>query len=126
MIMNLKMKALSSIEESMGVNLYNMVVAKGRQTIEFIEDHVGQVIVKHVNLHVSYLAALAVQIPLGVVQDMVGHQSSNHMMEGFLHHGISVEVGIHAGLDLMASSIVSSHVKGSPGEWHWSACRLQS
>ena len=85
-----------------------------RQTTEFIEDHVGQVIVKHVNLHVSWLAALAVQVPLGVMQDMVGHQGSDHMTEGFLHHGISVEVGIHMGSDLLVPSIVSSCVKGGP------------
>jgi hypothetical protein len=40
-----------------------------------------------VNLHVGWLAAPAVQVPLGMMQDMVGHQGGDHMMKGFLHHG---------------------------------------
>ena len=55
--------------------------------IEFVEDHVGQVSVKHANLHVGRLVALAVQVPLGTMQDMVGHQGGHHVAECFLHHG---------------------------------------
>jgi hypothetical protein len=46
----------------------HLVVAKGRQTMEFVEDHVGQVIVKHADLHVSWLATLAMQVPLGMAR----------------------------------------------------------
>jgi hypothetical protein len=48
-----------------------LVVAKGRQAMEFVEDHVGQVVVKHADLHVGWLATFATQIPIWSGMSMV-------------------------------------------------------
>jgi hypothetical protein len=49
--------------------------------MEFIEDHVGQVIVKHANLHVGWLATLAMQVPLGMAKDVLRHEHGDHVLE---------------------------------------------
>jgi hypothetical protein len=73
-----------------------LVVAKGRQTMEFVEDQVGQVIVKHADLHVSWLATLAMQVPLGMVENVVRHECGDHVVEGVANDGKCVVMGIVA------------------------------
>ena len=37
---------------------------------------------KHVDLHVGWLSTLAMQVPLGTMEDVVWHEHGDHVIEG--------------------------------------------
>ena len=55
--------------------------------MEFIEDHVRQVIVKHANVHVSWLATPVMQVPLGMAKDVLRHECGDHVLERLMDDG---------------------------------------
>jgi hypothetical protein len=77
-----------------------------KQTREFIENHVGQMVVECADLHVSWLVAPAMQVPLGMVEDVVRHEFSDHVIEGVMEDRLQVVVGIVLVVDHGMSSIV--------------------
>jgi hypothetical protein len=74
-----------------------LVGCKGRQLREFIEDHVHQMIVECVDLHVGWLAAFAMQVPLSMVEDVVQHECSDQTIEGLMKDILQVEACIKSG-----------------------------
>jgi hypothetical protein len=74
--------------------------------MEFVEDHVGQVVVKHANLHVSWLATLAMQVPLGTTKDVLRHEHSDHVLERLMNDSMGIVVGVLMGMDLSACNVV--------------------
>jgi hypothetical protein len=89
------------------VHCKHLVDSKERQTREFVENHVGQMVVeRHADLHVGWLAASATQVPLGAAEDVLQHEFSDHVIEGVMKDRLRVVVGIILGMDNGTSSII--------------------
>jgi hypothetical protein len=59
-----------------------------------------------VDLHVGWLATLAMQVPLGMAEDVVRHECGVHVIEGVTNNNKHVVVGVIMCMDLGMCGII--------------------
>jgi hypothetical protein len=70
-------------------------------------------VVEHVDLHVGWDAALTMQVPLGMMEDVVWHELGDHVIEGVTEDRMQVVVGVVAITDFVVCIIISHCIKFS-------------